>query len=239
METTATTVECGSTLFDAIGIQVQRNDGGTHKGVTGRLLNLSLRGAKLALDASIPALQDVTLKMQNRCLHAELSTGGKIRRIQPGGDGTWIVGCQFNEPLPRLALRNLFHGDRAEQRKFVRYRVVGDAKIDWESGPQNVVVQLEDISVGGFRMRTLESAGIGARLTLSLHTAQRKRFTISAVTRWQLESSDGYNVGCQFLYDQGAYLLEAILPKAADERPKALARVWAWVASFPRSQRSG
>ena len=36
----------GSALFGAIGIQVLRADGGGRSSVTGKLLNLSLRGAQ-------------------------------------------------------------------------------------------------------------------------------------------------------------------------------------------------
>ena len=113
----------------------------------------------------------------------------------------------------------------AEQRKAVRYRVVGDAMIDWESGRQSVVVRLQDISTGGVQILAAEPAAIGARLTLVLRTADRRRFAIPAVTRWQLETPEGFSVGCQFLYDQGPYLLQAILPKVSSKKSRSLIQV--------------
>jgi len=218
----------------SIGIQVQRAAGRTPDRVVGSLVNLSLRGAKLSLESPIQTQEAVTLKLQNTDLNSELTTGGKIKRLLPGGDGSWTVGCLFTEPLPRLVLRNLFCGDRAELRKTTRYPIEGRAIIDWESGRQNEV-QLEDISAGGFRMLATEAAPIGARLQLVVRTAGRKRFVVPAVVRWQLESPEGHAIGCQFMYDEGSHLIKAILAeKGSDRSGKGLWNLSRILQSLPK-----
>src|SRR6185295_11524671 len=116
-------------------------------------------------------------------------------------------------------------GDRVEQRKTPRYRVVGDAIVDWEAGPHNVTVRLEDVSAGGFQMTGKEPVAIGDRLNLILRLPNHRRFILPSIVRWQLQSADGFAIGCQFLYDQGQHLINAILPEARTREPIKLIQI--------------
>jgi hypothetical protein len=208
----------GDWPFDrqSIGIQICRISQQTPPRA-GELLKLSLRGVKVVLDSAIPSREAVTLKLENRSRKSEFVTAGKVSRLEPGKDGNWIIGCLFNQQLPQSALREFFQDDIAEQRKEVRYPVVGEATIDWDSGPQNVAVILQNLSAGGFRMLSREAVAMDARLDLVLRLTDRRRFVIPAATRWQIEDPAGYTIGCQFLYDQGQHLMKAILPAIDDE----------------------
>jgi len=194
-----------------IGIRIER--GATKlPALEGELLEFSLRRAKVALDSAIGSQEPVTLRLENRSANSGLAAGARIGSLRAGDDGSWIVNCVFNHPLPDLALRDFFRGDIAERRKHVRYPIVGDAAIDWELGRQNAPAKLLDLSEGGFRLLAFEPAAVEARLHLVLHLPGHRRFVIPAVTRWTIENADGFAMGCEFLHNQGAHLMRAILP---------------------------
>ncbi len=213
---------CRAEDVRAIGVEVHR--AAPRPPVAGRLLNLSSRGAKAFLDSPIAGDEVVTLKFQHAGVNSELSTGGTVKRLRACGDGTWTVTCLFSQRLPAVTLLNLICPDRPENRKAPRYPIDGRAMVDWEEGVQ-AEVQLEDISAGGFRMLAAEPVTIGARLQLVLRTAAHKRFVVPAVTRWQSKSPDGYSVGCQFLYDQGQHLVDAILSEGNSSPSSNLGRI--------------
>jgi len=194
-----------------IGIRIERS-AAKQPALVGELLELSLRRAKVALDSAVPSQEPITLRLENHGANSGLAAGARIGSLRAGDEGSWIVNCVFNHPLPALALRDFFGGDIAERRKHFRYPIVGDAAIDWELGRRNVPVKLLDLSEGGFRLLAVAPAAVEARLHLVLRLPGRRRFVIPAVTRWTIEDADGFAVGCEFLHNQGTHLMRAILP---------------------------
>ena len=72
------------------------------------LVDLSRQGLQLKLDAPLEPEESVVVRIQHIATRLDLKFAGRIRWQRACEDGSWAIGCVFDEPLGYEALGELF-----------------------------------------------------------------------------------------------------------------------------------
>jgi hypothetical protein len=204
------------------------------------VLDISLGGAKLLVDAPVPFQKAVELRLV--CVERDLkwNLSGEVRWQRPHPRQGWRLGCAFSPSLSPEKLNEMFALSVVERRKFRRRDVGFAVTADWELGPRGEPATLCDVSEGGFSLTSAFAGQPGARLRLVFGpaTPASPARTVAGIVRWQrplghrgsrlnssqtldpaetsASSSTGqWLVGCEFTDRAGFHMLrDAVFPIA-------------------------
>ncbi|MDX1945508.1 MAG: PilZ domain-containing protein [Pirellulaceae bacterium] len=164
--------------------------------LVGKLMNLSSRGAKLAVPKLLPIGRKLRVKVSIERLAMELHTLATVCWISPEKAEESVVGCRLSPAIPEGIMSHLAAGGKLERREATRdedhcrvpiLRAGGNAmNPEW--------ARLQNYSTGGFCLQTTRPANLGERVQFVLDAA--KNVVIQAVVRWQLGQGDHYLLGC-------------------------------------------
>jgi hypothetical protein len=82
----------------------------------GILKDISARGLCLILDCALPVGQRLVVQIPGRRRGSSLSRLAQVLRVEPNGEGRWLVGCKMNCPLSNEEIRVLGRASKAPAR---------------------------------------------------------------------------------------------------------------------------
>ena len=186
--------------------------------VPAALLDISTGGAKLQTDTAIPMRNIVMLQLQVTEIKRTLTVAGEVCWASPISEGKWRLGCSFRPRMPQDTLDELAQGNilerREHQRQLVTLRTMARFELSQEESP----VWVLNISPGGFCLLAQRDGKPGERVCMLFEPENGPPINVRAKAQWQVETDEGYVVGCEFL-DAGDYqvlsdLNNSTLPKA-------------------------
>jgi hypothetical protein len=208
----------------AVDVCLQQPDGQLAR-LSGRLLDISASGARVAVD-SLPQVEGaVELRLASAELGFDLAVSAKIVWGRQVGQGCFVLGCALQPPLPSEALEPFFARMLLDRRRGTRRAMLGPAQARWEMCPDEVDVELVDVSSSGFCIRTPTPARTDGRLMLRVPAAEGTQELLANV-RWQAANHDGFLVGCELVSSRGRRALRECLSVASQPpaRPTSAAR---------------
>jgi hypothetical protein len=194
----------------------------------GKLLDMSIGGAKVLSDAPLRFQQAVTLRVESDELDLHLSLAARVCWIRSSGDH-WRLGFSFEPPLDNEHIDRLLAQGVLDRRRNARDAIDRPATALWELNPKPTPVTIVDLSQGGFCLRAPLPAEPHSRLRLQLAGAGDEVLETTATVQWRLEVPDGYLLGCSLANLETSVLLRnALITAPPPTRTRSLRRKIAW-----------
>lgn len=140
-----------------------------------------------------------------------ISALAEVVAIIPAEDGhPPCAEFLFREAIPAALVTRLVGEDAGagEGRVHPRFAVSVGGLAHWPAINENVAVRIEDLSRGGFRMRSTRTIDVGSPVSLQLDDPGRRPPLINAVVAWRTKVDNGYVMGCEFLEPRGFIVLQ-------------------------------
>lgn len=167
--------------------------------VEAELLRISSCDARLRTQQPVAAKEIVGLQLRAKNLNRMISVSSEACWIVPARGNRWWVGCAFDPPIPAETLAHLAAIGILERRHQTRERITLAATARWELSGEASTVQVVDYSREGLCLKSAEKGRPGERLLLQLQTGDGQDTLVWAKAQWQVETDDGFVVGCRLL----------------------------------------
>lgn len=204
----------------------RQGDRGT---VKAELLHISSCDARLRTRQPVAATEIVGLQLKARNLNPMISVSGEVCWMVPAQGNSWWVGCAFDPPIPAETLAHFAAIGILERRQQQRERITLATTAKWELSEDASTVKIVDYSKGGFCLKSTDEGRPGERLLLQFRTGDGRDVLVQAKAQWQVETDDGFVVGCQFLDAEDYEVLTAV-KESEDLVGAGLFSVWRWLA---------
>lgn len=181
--------------------------------VVARLLNLSVRGARLEAPCALAPGQTFRLKLSNDRLGLNFYLAGQVCWSAMKDERACIVGCRLNPRIPDALLHHLAAGGRLDRRESTRraetcsLRIVGGADLHGDLVPAG----LANYAAGGMCLELTQRVQLGDRLEVVFD--EPLSLALQVVARWQLEQGDRLVLGCEYVDRGDCARIEAALAK--------------------------
>ena len=149
--------------------------------------------------------------------------------MEPANGDFWWVGCCFTPKIPDHVLEQFAADGLLERRQHTRESIEISTVAKWELNSPSARAHIVDYSRGGLCLRSQDEGKPGERLLLEFRLQDGREFLVRATARWQVESSGGYVIGCQFLADED-YRVFRDLKDLKDQAGPVTFWVWRWLA---------
>ena len=162
--------------------------------VRGRLLDLTVSGAKFSLDLPLTVEESVTLYFRFGELNLNFMVDAQIRWSRAAAGELWWLGCAFSPKMPDEHLASLAGKGYIEWRPEARRKIDLAAAACWEmTSDKDVPVRIADISSGGVGLRSPHAAAPGQRIIIRSAggAASDWRFRPVANGRWNATATTG------------------------------------------------
>jgi hypothetical protein len=185
---------------------VEWNEDGETIQAAGGFRDLSQHGARLTVSAKPPTQEGVTVRLAMAELQLNLAVDGEVCWTEPAGEAGWTFGCKLTGGIPDDVLQALASEGYVDRRQDRRQGVSIQATARWElASAGDVPVRVHNFSEGGIRVFSSEPGHPGGRLLLTLDPEDGEPMVVSAKAVWQLETEDGYHIGCSYA-DRSAFV---------------------------------
>jgi hypothetical protein len=166
--------------------------------LSGRLMNLSASGAKLAVAAQLPPHKTLRLRMRIESMSLELYVSANVCWASHGGADQCILGCRLSPRLPPGMLSHLTAGGRLDRRDSARESQLRTLRVvrDRVAGGAAQSATVHNYSRGGLCLEATTPARIGERIGIVLD--QPSKPAIQVVARWQLQQGNRCIIGCGY-----------------------------------------
>ncbi len=164
--------------FDTAGLS------GAPRGVSARLVNLSVRGVRLALSEEVAKKERLRLRLPIAELAMELHFLAEVCWTAKADDGSWHVGCELRPALTPALLDRLASSSEVDRRKSERSGKVTTLRASWPLLGRSESVTIRNYSRGGFCLSSRRAVNPGDRFELALEGSSGG--TLTAEARWQL-----------------------------------------------------
>jgi hypothetical protein len=178
--------------------------------ISAYLLNLSPRGAKLAVPSSLPQGKTFRLKLTVQQFAMDFFVAAKVCWTASEGESGCVMGCQFDPGIPGGLLGRLASEGALDRRGSDRDKARCSLMIAREGAPATKTekVMLQNYSAGGFCIEAWRPLALGERFQI---VSARPDANVAAVTHWQIKQSGMFTVGCGYGEDGGWERLERAL----------------------------
>ena len=192
-------------------VTIERRDGSSCL-VHADLLDLSVRGAKFKTKESIAVEDVVCVKMEINRPKRIIAVSGRVRWVTPITGVDWWLGCAFDVPIEYSILHELAVSGILERRRYRRERISVRTTAKWElNSTQTEVCILNYSPGGGFCMLSQTEGKPGDRVLLRFELSDGREVLVCGTARWQVESEDGYIIGCEFLHTRNSTMLSELI----------------------------
>ena len=192
-------------------VSIERRDGSSCM-VHADLLDLSVRGAKFKAKESIAVEDVVCVKMEVNRPKRIIAVSGRIRWVTPISGDDWWLGCAFDVPIEYSILHELAVSGILERRRYRRERISVRTTAKWELNSTRTEVCILNYSPGGgFCMLSQSEGRPGDRVLLRFELQDGREVLVCGTARWQVESEDGYVIGCEFLHTRNSTMLSELI----------------------------
>ena len=161
------------------------------------LLEISVSGAKVKTHQQIPRGEQISLKLSSDDLQGSLHVDATVCWVQLAGVGEWFLGCSFQPQIPELVLDRFAKSGAFDRREDGRHEVAIESIATWELAAEDTRVCIVNISSSGFCLVSPQPGTPGAQVRLKC-TNGNDETIISGRCRWQVETDDGFTLGCEF-----------------------------------------
>lgn len=169
----------------------------------GKLHDLATGGARLQVPVKVNVAQQLEIQIVIEEIDFFVSNAATARWVQET-DENWEVGCEFAEDIPEHVFETMADAGYLERRCEQRWRISLDALLKQQlASEREVNVLLEDYSPGGIRLFSPQPINVGERLLLDVRDENYELCSIPARAMWQIDTDDGYTIGCAFLNKSG------------------------------------
>jgi c-di-GMP-binding flagellar brake protein YcgR len=182
-----------------MNVVIERAAGCQPREVRGKVLDLSLGGAKLSVPSEIDLQEKVSLRWDVEQLEVDFFTAATVCWARTESANCWRLGCSFEKQLPDALISQLAVHGYIDRREGGRDAVAIHASVQWELTQETVPVRLNDVSAGGFSLVSADHVPTGSRCRLILPSGQRDPVVAGASVEWQRKTADGYMLGCAYL----------------------------------------
>ncbi len=192
-------------------VSIERRDGSSCL-VHADLLDLSVRGAKFKSKESIAVEDVVCVKIEINRPKRIIAVSGRIRWVTPIAGDDWWLGCAFDVPIEYSILHELAVSGILERRRYRRERISVRTTAKWELNSTRTEVCILNYSPGGgFCMLSQTEGKPGDRVLLRFELQDGREVLVCGTARWQIESEDGYVIGCEFLHTRNSTMLSELI----------------------------
>lgn len=194
-----------------LNVTIERRDGSSCL-VHADLLDLSVRGAKFKTKESIAVEDVVCVKIEVNRPKRIIAVSGRIRWVTPITGDDWWLGCAFDVPIEYAILHELAVSGILERRRYRRERVSVRTTAKWELNSTRTEVCILNYSPGGgFCMLSQTEGKPGDRVLLRFELHDGREVLVCGTARWQVESENGYVIGCEFLHTRNSTMLSELI----------------------------
>jgi hypothetical protein len=166
--------------------------------VSGELVALRRRGAKLSVPAPLDFAETVDLQIIAEQLSINVATEASVCRIHEREDGYWDVDCSFPAELSEELQTALARSGYLNQRQEARYCRRAPAIASWQLDSSKTRVEVRDYSAGGFCFVAPAVGKCAPQVLLELECEPHGEPVLGNV-RWQVSANNETMVGCAFL----------------------------------------
>ena len=195
---------------DDLSVSIGKEDAPTEP-LPVELVNISQGGATFNTSEIIRAKEILAVKIEARCLDLTIAVAAEVCWVSPAAGELWSLGCKFQPPIPEDVMRQLAEAGIVERREHEREPVSLRATAQWELTKDTTDVQIVNRSRGGFCLISATKSEPGERLQLKIELDDQRKVETRGKTLWQVESSEGYAIGCQFLNARDSRLLSDLV----------------------------
>lgn len=186
---------------DTVTAVIQELDGASEP-LPAELANISECGAKLKTAKSYSVKETFFLKINVEEPSYSFEVTAKVCWVSPVvGDGWWL-GCSLKPALPITVLDEFAQAGLIERREHRRQPVSLTAIAKWELASKSSFARIVDCSKGGFCMLSQLEGKPGERVQLQFEGNGQHQVQVRGKVVWQVESNEGYVLGCEFLDPQ-------------------------------------
>jgi len=189
--------------IETIYAHIEREPGREPVALEAEPIDISEGGCKLRVDTALSFEEPFTLVIGSMEGPLRLTLSCRVRWLREECEGIWVMGCQFHPNLPHEAMEEMFRGGLIERRQFPRFRVTGEATVQWELQSQPFAATPLDLSEAGFCIRCPQGTQVGQRLRLTYGSGEATG-TLQAKAEWSLELEEATLIGCSFV-DTASY----------------------------------
>lgn len=163
----------------------------------GELINLSRHGAKLYLETVLQFSETVIFGLVLPSLDIEMAMNSTIVWTRATSDDRWMLGCSFEEAIPKAVVERLASAGLIDRRRHHRIPVCVPGMARPQLSSRFEPVTITDYSVGGFRMESNTSHELNECVCVQLATDE----TVFGVVKWKSTNGPKNAYGCEFIRD--------------------------------------
>ncbi len=200
---------------------------GSAESIRAELANISVGGAKFKADSSLSVEDVIAVKIDVETPPRTIGVAAEVCWVSPAAGDGWWLGCSLNPPIPDEVLHEFAQEGVLERREHRREPVSLTAIAKWELTSRSAFARIIDCSKGGFCMLSQAEGKPGERVQLQFEGGGREQVLVRGKALWQIESPDGYTIGCEFL-DQHDFTVVTDLQNLKPQGPSREKLAWNW-----------
>ena len=190
------------------------------------LIDISSGGARLRTREPISDREITGFDLKVRRPKRMISVAGEVCWMVPANGDYWWLGCSFNPKIPDETLHQFAEGGILERRQHDREMIALMSTAKWELEKDAATVRILNFSEGGFCLLSQNEGKPGERVLLQFALANGKELLVTAKAQWQVESDEGFVMGCEFLQPTDHRIFSEL--KQTDLSDANAVSVWKW-----------
>jgi len=226
--------QIGSDL--ALEAVIERAVAGGVESIEAEVVDISCGGAKMRLPQPVSLDGAVTMNIKASEQPRTISVAADVCWTRlAGADQRW-VGLSFKPEIPEAVLTDWAQAGHLNRRQQLREKIASRWTAQWELDSSRVPVRLLDLSTSGLCLLSQQGGTPGECVLLQPDPPDGHEVLVKAKARWQIETDDGYVIGCEFVNKHCYAMLRAVIDleeSAAPPPPSPWWRRLPW-ARFPR-----
>ena len=195
----------------AIEAVIERAAAGGVESIEAEVVDISCGGAKMRLPQPVSLDGAVTMNIKAGKLPRTISVAADVCWTRlAGADQRW-VGLSFKPAIPEAVLTDWAQAGCLDRRQHLREEIVSRWTAQWELDSSRVPVRLLDLSTSGLCLLSQQEGTPGECVLLQPDPPDGHEVLVKAKAQWQIETDDGYVIGCEFVNKHGHATLRAVI----------------------------
>jgi c-di-GMP-binding flagellar brake protein YcgR len=189
----------------AIPAEITITDGQDARVAHGRVLDISLRGARLELEEPLSDSEhrSIQIELAPNELDTTITATGSTCWARPVYDNAWWLGISFDEAMDESQVDELAKHGYLDRRKDRREAADMGLLARCELSDEPITIKLRDLSVGGLGIWSPRALVPESRLLVGVSERSLDSRPVVARVKWVTEADDGFVVGCSFIAKEG------------------------------------
>jgi hypothetical protein len=201
----------------AVRVEIETDTGDESRTLDAELLDISEGGVRLRSKTPVAMRDSLTINIMPAGFSKSLSARAKVCWTTLAPKGSHWLGCSIEPRIPPSVLEHLATGGVLERRHDSRRDVSMTLAACWELDPTRLEALVSNLSPGGACLAVAKPGNPGDRIRLTLPGDNQKPTYIFMTACWQIDTDDGFIVGCTFCHHRS---YEKLLQLADAQQPK-------------------